>query len=459
MITPAYRATILQMNEKGTGIHEISRTLKVARNTVRNVIKNGDEVPHIKESQYHEHLPIIKDLFRECKGNLVRVKEELESRHEILIPYQTLTWLVRKEEIRKPKKKRSGQYVFEPGEEMQHDTSPHPIVLGGNKVILQCSSLVMAYSRKLYMQYYPCFTRFECRVFLAKAFAYMNGTAGKCIIDNTHVILASGIGPDAIITPEMEHFGRIYNTRFEAHWLNDPNRKARVERPFHYIENNFIPGRTFADWDDLNKQAEEWCSNISNPKHKRSLGMSPDSANIMEQPYLSLLPPVAPPVYKSFYRVVNIEGFIQLDTNRYSVPQKLVGEMLEVQKHWDKVIIYDKQNKVTEHKRVLDKRNRKRTLPGHHPPLSRKPSINEPPKEEVLLSGKNEILDLYIGNLKIVSRGRGVLNLRRLLQLQRSYPEEAFIAGIETAQQYGLYDLARVETIILKNVAGDFFEL
>ena len=62
-------------------------------------------------------------------------------------------------------------------------------------------------------------------------------------------------------------------------------------------------------------------------------------------------------------------------------------------------------------------------------------------------------------NLKEISRGRGVLNLRRLLYLQRSYPEEPFIAGIKTAQQYGLYDLARVEKIILKNVAGDFFEL
>lgn len=459
MITPAYRETILQMKEKGTGIHEISRTLQVARNTVREVIKNGTKVPHVKESQYTEHLPIIKDLFRECKGNVVRVREELELRHEILIPYQTLTWLARKEEIRKPKKKRSGRYVFEPGEEMQHDTSPHAIVLGRKKVDAQCASLVMAYGRKLYMQYYPCFTRFECRVFLARAFAYMDGTAGKCIIDNTHVILASGIGPDAIITPEMEHFGRIYNTKFEAHWLNDPNRKARVERPFHYIENNFIPGRTFADWDDLNKQAEEWCTNVSNPKHKRSLGMSPDAANIMEHPYFSPLPPVAPPVYKSFYRVVDIEGYIHLDTNRYSVPQKLVGETLEVQKHWDNVIIYDKQNKVTEHKRVLDQRDRRRTLPGHHPPLTRKPSINEPPKEELLLTGKNEILDSFIVNLKKISRGRGVLNLRRLLQLQRSYPEEPFIAGIKTAQQYGLYDLARVEKIILKNVAGDFFEL
>jgi hypothetical protein len=273
------------------------------------------------------------------------------------------------------------------------------------------------------------------------------------------LILASGIGPDAIITSEMEHFGRIYNTKFEAHWLNDPNRKARVERPFHYIEHNFIPGRTFTDWHDLNKQAELWCTNVSNPKHKRSLGMSPDAAYIMEKPYLSSLPPVAPPVYKSFYRVVDIEGYVHLDTNRYSVPQKLVGEKMEVQKHWDKVMIYNKHNKVVEHKRLLDKKNTRETVAKHHPPLTRKTSHQGLPKEEVLLSGKNETLDLYIKKLKEKSRGRGVLNLRRLLNLQRSYPTDPFIASIKIALQYGLYDLARVEKIILNNIAGDFFDL
>jgi hypothetical protein len=30
-----------------------------------------------------------------------------------------------------------------------------------------------------------------------------------------------------------------------AHQPGDKNRSGRVERPFHYIENNFYPGRTF----------------------------------------------------------------------------------------------------------------------------------------------------------------------------------------------------------------------
>ncbi len=459
MITPAYRQTILEMADKGVSIREISRTLKVARNTVRTVIKKGDNSAAVKESKHTEHLPIIKDLYRECRGNAVRVWEELVSRHDITIPYQTLTWIIRKEGIGKTKKKRSGEYVFAPGEEMQHDTSPHDISFGNSKIKAQCAALVLSYSRKIYVQYYPCFTRFECRAFLAKAFAFMDGTAGKCIIDNTSVIVASGVGPDAIITPEMEHFGRIYQTKFEPHWLNDPNRKARVERPFHYIENNFIPGRRFNDWHDLNTQVEEWCVNVSNPKHKRSLGMSPDAAYIIEKPSLRLLPPVAPPVYKSFYRVVDIQGYIQLETNRYSVPHKLLGAKLEVQKHWGKVLIYDKQNKVAEHKRIIDKKETRTTLPNHHPPLNRKTSHLGPAKEELLLIGQNEELDLYVKNLKERSRGRGVLNLRRLLNLQRSYPAEPFMAGISKALRYGLYDLARLEKIILKNTAGDFFHL
>ena len=157
-------------------------------------------------------MPIIKVLFRECRGNMVRVREELECRHNIVIPYQTLTWLIRTHGICSPKKKkRAGSYVFEPGEEMQHDTSPHKLKLAGVKITAQCASLVLAYSRKIYMQYYPCFTRFECKVFLANAFAYdrgrtaafMDGVCGKCIIDNTHVIVVSGVGPDAIMAPEM----------------------------------------------------------------------------------------------------------------------------------------------------------------------------------------------------------------------------------------------------------------
>jgi hypothetical protein len=43
--------------------------------------------------------------------------------------------------------------------------------------------------------------------------------------------------------------------------------------------------------------------------------------------------------------------------------------------------------------------------------------------------------------------------------MKRTYPAGPFIAAIEQALHYGLFDLGRLEDLILKHVAGDFFAL
>lgn len=61
--------------------------------------------------------------------------------------------------------------------------------------------------------------------------------------------------------------------------------------------------------------------------------------------------------------------------------------------------------------------------------------------------------------LKKHIRGRGVHIFKRLLNFQRTYPEEAFIKAISQADQYGLYDIHRLENLILKFVTDEFFQL
>ena len=41
-------------------------------------------------------------------------------------------------------------------------------------------------------------------------------------------------------------------------WGRSCNRSARVERPFWFIERNFLVGRKFGSWEDLNQQARQW---------------------------------------------------------------------------------------------------------------------------------------------------------------------------------------------------------
>lgn len=456
MLSPEMRETIRQMHAREIGIKKICRLLSVSRNTVRETLRD-DTGPKQKGSKHEEHLELVKELLNRCRGNVVRVQECLQEEHGIAIPYPSLTWMVRTYELAQGKKQRSGQYVFGPGEEMQHDTSPYKIMLGEKKVNAQCASLVLAYSRKHFMQFYPRFTRLEAKVFLSKAFAFLQGVCPRCVIDNTSVIVSHGTGPDAVIAPEMEAFGRLYQVSFVPHRVNHPDRKARIERPFGYISGNFLAGRSFQDWRDLNSQAQTWCENVANAKIKRSLGMTPDQAFLEEKPFLIPLPEHVPEPYRLICRVVDSQGFVHLDTNRYSVPERLVGATAEICVFWDRIKVYAKHKLVAEHARELERKQVRITDPAHHPPLKRKES--GPCREERLLVGENEALDSYVAGLKERSRGRGIQPLRRLLNLKRTYPEGPFLTAIERALHYKMYDLGRLENLIISITAGKLFKL
>ena len=460
MIPQESQQAILSLAQQGVPIRQISQILKLSRTTVRRVIRGkGQETPQ-RESPYEELYPLIPEVFKTAKGNVVRVQEILQDQYGRSVPYSTLTRIVRRLELRPDSPKpRSGTYEFGPGQEMQHDTSPHVVILEGKKVKAQCAGLVLAYSRKLFIQYYPAFTRFEARVFLDAAFRFLDGTCPRCVIDNTSVLVAHGSGPEADMAPEMERFGQIFGVTFIPHAVGDADRSAKMERNFSYVERNFLAGRTFTGWQNLNEQAQRWCQEVANQKVKRSLGMNPEAAYLMEKPHLHPLPPYIPPVYQSFYRTVDVAGYVQVDTNRYSVPERLVGKEVEIHKLWDRVEVFFKNQKVADHPRLLDKRETRITTKGHHPPLNRQKAHAGPSLEEKALRGHQQWLDPFVQELKRRSRGRGVMSMRRLLDLKRTYPPEPFEKAIREALRYGLYDLTRLEQMILAQVAGDFFTL
>lgn len=459
MIAEELRQAIRVLQDQGRPLREISRALKLSRNTVRRVLRERERAQTPTEDpRIQEIVTLLPELYRDCKGNAVRIGEVLKDTHRIAIAYSTLTRLIRQHtELRTPKK-RSGIYTFGPGEEMQHDTSPHHLTLGGKPLKAQCASVILAYSRQLFIAYYPRFTRFEAKAFLSAALEFFDGAARRCVVDNTSVILAGGSGANALIAPEMEAFGALFGFEFIAHAINHSDRKGRIERPFSYIENNFLAGRTFTDWTDLNAQARAWCEQVANAKPKRILGMSPQAAYVLEKPHLLPLPAYLPPVTEIHYRVVDCYGFVHLETNRYSVPERWVGKKVAVHKRPEQVLVYADRQPIAEHPRLIGQHQGEQRAAGHHPRLERRRASGPSPQEQAL-SGRDPRLDAYVLALKKRAPGRGVGKLRRLLELKRTYPAEPFLAAVEQALRYGLFDLARLERLILERVAGDFFAL
>jgi transposase len=460
MLTRDLRQTIHSLHKAQKSNREIGRLLKVSKSTVATILKQGVDIPSKPrkslKSQETDIGPVLRELFTRCLGNAVRIQEVLKEEYGLDVSYSTLKRCIRNAELRAPRK-RVGEYCFNPGEEMQHDTSPHWVMVGEKRVKAQCASLVLGYSRKLYVQYYPCFTRFEAKIFLKAGLEFMLGSCRRCIIDNTSVILSAGSGVNAIISAEMMTFSRMYGFEFIAHRINHADRKGKIERPFYYIETNFLAGRTFKDWEDLNAQAKEWCLAV-NGKEKRILGMSPNAAFIQENPYLIPLPEILPPIYEHYQRLVDCQGYVNLETNQYTVPEKLIGKKIDVYKYSETVRILHNHQEIAVHPRLRGKRESSR-IRGHHSRSHTTYAHQASSKMETALRGQSELLDQYVDALKKHVRGSGHRSLNRLLNLKRTYPADAFCAALKQAQKYGLYDLNRFEEMIIGFVTGDYFNL
>ena len=341
---------------------------------------------------------------------------------------------------------------------MQHDTSPHDVVVDGKKYKAQTASAVLCYSRLLFFQINPTFQRFDCKVFLTDALRYMGGVCGRVMIDNTHVVVLRGTGREMVPVPEMDAFGERFGFRFAAHAIGDPDRKGRVERPFSFIENNFLAGRTFTSWSDLNTRARQWCDKV-NSTYKKHIRAVPRELFAIERLHLKPLPAWIPEVYRMHQRLVDVEGYVSVHSIRYSVPVDWIGRRVAVRETRDKLDIELDARRIVTHTRMLTPVPQRITLAEHRPPRGAGVKRSDPhPEEQALIEAAPEIA-LYVAALKEKGRQVVALALRQLLRLLREYPREAFLAAVQEAARYGLYDLDRLERMILRRIARDYFLL
>jgi hypothetical protein len=423
---------------------------------VKLVLRAGtDEVPHLERTEKAEvHRELILELYKLCKENLIRVHEELLGKG-VSISYPALTAFCRRNGIGYEPPLPAGRYDFLPGQEMQHDTSPHQAKIGGKLRPVQTASLVLCYSRMTFVQLYPHFTRFVCKLFLTDALKYFGGAADTCMIDNTHVVVLRGTGKDMVAVPEMEAFGERFDFTFKAHEKGDANRSARVEGPFQHVENNFLAGREFKDWRDANREAIAWCDKL-NASFSRKLHASRRELFVAEAPRLKPLPIWVPDVYQLHHRIVDIESYVSVHGCRYSAPYQLIGRQLEVRETKETIELFDGARLVATHE-MLFEHGARATKPAHRPPRGQVAPENMPLREEHLLIGAAPELAPYIQGLKGKSPGRVSTALRKLFKMMQDYPRASFLEALRDAEHYGLYDLERVDRMILRNIRRDFF--
>src|SRR5271166_3352790 len=123
---------------------------------------------------------------------------------------------------------------------------------------------------------------------------------------------------------------------------------------------------------------------------------------------------------KSVTTTPSIAVILLIDTNRYSVPERFVGQSVAVYRLPAEIHVCRKDITIAVHRRLIGERDARSTLPDHHfIPVRQNRGTG---REETLLSGHHPSLDRYAAALKQRSNGWGRRALRRLIGLKRTYP-------------------------------------
>jgi len=129
-----------------------------------------------------------------------------------------------------------------------------------------------------------------------------------------------------------------------------------VERAIRYIRDAFFAGRTFADLDDLNAQAEAW---VAGPAAQRRCPEDPTlsvaEAFAQEQPRLLALPEHPYPTEEQLAVVAGKTPYVRFDLNDYSIPPTHVRRTLTVVASPQQVRILDGAQLLACHRRSHDR--------------------------------------------------------------------------------------------------------
>ena len=336
-----------------------------------------------------------------------------------------------------------------PGKEAQVDWSPYQVTIAGVERAVHCFSMVLRHSRMLFMQ---CHRDEQLPTLLAAhvdALTYFQGVTEKIVYDNMTTVTLGRRGNEPIWHPRFQDFARHWSFTPFACKVNHKDRKGNVESGFSYFEQDFLRGKKFESWADLDQQLQGWLDAEANPRTHETINEVPRERWELEKQVLTPLPATPFPTYREETRSVYIDCTISVGGHRYTVPPHLVRTTVSVHVH-------------PRHIEILDARG---TLQATHSIPDRKGGIVIDPThyDSLLRPGPQAATTLARGFLALFPDGAEFLDglkermktfhpvhLRKLSKLVRTFGIEHVREAMATATRGRNFNANAVERILVR---------
>ncbi|XJJ69764.1 IS21 family transposase (plasmid) [Novosphingobium sp. BL-8A] len=373
MLEPDEVTAMLRLNKLGWGSRRIAREFGCSRTTVQRYVDAGGwqeyRSPRKGVSKLDGHEAWLRDCFFRHRGNADVVRQDLARELGVRVSLRTVERAVSgyRQELA-AEAVATMRFETPPGHQMQIDFGEKRVQLGGEMTRVYMFVATLGYSRRIFAMAFLHERQSAWLDGIETAFRYFGGTPAEVLLDNARALVKhhDAATREVVFNDRLHAFSRYWGFRPRACAPYRARTKGKDERGVGYVKHNALAGHSFASMAALEQHIAWWLREVADARCHGSTG-EPPLLRFVRDEACKLKPLQGRPPFRQIrelVRKVHSDCAVEIDTNAYSVPWRLVGESVQVTLSGAQVRIFHGGQLVAEHAEASG-RHRRLTDPAH----------------------------------------------------------------------------------------------
>lgn len=338
MQTPEDVAQMLRLKAAGLGIKSIARKMGCSKNTVRRYLRSDGWVAYKRperKSTLHGLKAWLGERLQQDRGNADVVRQDLQRQHGVAVSLRTVERAVApfRRELRAAEVA-TMRFETVPGEQLQIDFGETVLSIAGERVKVHLFVATLGYSRRPYVALFSHERQSAWWQGIEGAFHHFGGRTRELLIDNAKPLVDfhDAKTREVRFNERFHAFCRYWDVVPKACAPYRARTKGKDERGVGYVKRNAIAGHAFDSVAALEAHLAWWMREVADCRVHGTTGEPPierfrakESSALRPLEGRTTFQPI-----RECVRRVHADACIELETNRYSVPWRLIGETVSV---------------------------------------------------------------------------------------------------------------------------------
>jgi transposase len=361
LVEPEIIREIRGLGRLGWGSKRIARELGIARNTARRYLHHDSagDIVQVRPRGRRLDAALVREaerlLAQEAEGNAVVVHRLLTASGGVSASVRTVQRVVAPQRASlRSSQLASVRFETAPGKQMQIDFGEKRVCVGGVKTRLYFFVAVLGYSRRIFVRTFVSQRHDDWREGIVAAFEHFGGVPETLLIDNPKAMVLEHnvVSRQVTLHPAFAAFCVDWGIEARACAPYRARTKGKTESGVKYVKRNALAGLSFVNMAALEAHLAGWMQLADARVHGTTHERPSERFEQSERTVLRPLPQRPTPAReRRLRRRVANDSLVNVDTVRYSVPHRYVGDYVDVHVSRAEVHIYAGAQRIATHRR------------------------------------------------------------------------------------------------------------